>query len=180
MRKRITLGLILYVVVSSVDAAPVALYGVELRDARRDVLDGAVEDAGANRESAPNPHISRFNVEGFGLPGIRRLEILYDGHDRFVQARYKGRIRGDYKDRLVGMLTRKYGDPERKRSGSHFHWSLHWQPSRGVRITLKREHLLGTALFYTDTEAKKQFEAAIQQNEERIVEEKTRTKSGFF
>lgn len=180
MRKRLTLGLILYVVVSSVDAAPVALYGVELRNAKRDVLDGAVKAAGASRESASSQHISRFDVEGFGLPGIRRLEILYDGHERFVQARYKGRIHGDYKDRLLAMLTRKYGEPERKGPSSPFHWSLHWQPSTGVRITLKHEHMEGTALFYTDAEAKSRFKAAIRRNEKRIAHEKARAKSDLF
>lgn len=90
-------------------SAELTLFDVELRTATAEQLHRAAVAGGARLLTRTADH-RVYDVSKMGLPGARRLEVLFDG-DRFVIAAYTfdDNSRSDHE--LRRLLAAKYGPP---------------------------------------------------------------------
>ena len=96
-------------VTAQAEAGELTLFDVELRTATTEQLHRAAVAAGARLlSSAGGQRV--YDVTKVGLPGARRLEVVFDG-DRFVVAAYTfdDTSRSDHD--LRRLLVAKYGPP---------------------------------------------------------------------
>lgn len=91
------------------NAAELTLFDVELRTATPEQLHRAAVAGGAHLLTWSGGH-RVYDASRVGLPGARRLEVLFDG-DRFVVAAYTFDDNSRTDHELRRMLAAKYGPP---------------------------------------------------------------------
>jgi hypothetical protein len=96
-------------VTTHVTAGELTLFDVELRAATTQQLHQAAAAAGAKLMSSAGGR-RVYDVAKVGLPGARRLEVVFDG-DRFVVAAYTFDDNPKADHELRRLLVAKYGPP---------------------------------------------------------------------
>ena len=146
------------------------LYGVALKSAERAAIETAVEQAGGRRlVLVGSKNISQFEVALLDLPGKQRLKFMFDGRDRFVQAKYQGTITDEKHRNVVAALVERYGAAkETSVSGVK---SYGWAFDDGLALTYRLEDSrLGQSSFslsYVDIASEAALRDAVKANDEK-------------
>ncbi|WP_109096132.1 SEL1-like repeat protein [Azospirillum sp. TSH64] len=169
------------------------LFGVSLTTADRSTMQRALSALGARDiSSGNNQWPGRYNMQGLAnyrtwfdlydgktlLDGAINLEVGYAQGARFAIARYIFN-NFDYLNgqRLIEMLTQKYGPSSVRRSGLD---EEHVWRRGDVIIRAGRKHMTGPFLVYEVPEAVRQLEQEIENARQDAVRRKAAQQSGRF
>ena len=107
--------------------AAVELFGIDLAQATRDQLRGAVKNTGVRlvREAGDDEFFDTYEAQDL-LPGARHLYLGFTKQDRrFAFAEY--RFKGLEQPELLRRLKLKYGEPQPSRSQFMSDYHLRWR-----------------------------------------------------
>ena len=140
------------------------LYGVPLRGAERAALESAIEQAGGRRVlTLGSKNISQFDIALLNLPGLQRMKLMFDGQNRFVQAKYQGQISEVKRQEVIAALVERYGSAKEASPGPVQSWAF----DDGLALTFRIETTPKGqyTLSYVDASAEAALRDAVKKTE---------------